>query len=201
MIISPHPQRSPEWHQERLGLPTASCFEKIVTVKGEPSKQREKYLYELAGEILSGRPTDRYVTHKMQMAVEREPDARTLYELVHDVEVQEVGLCYRDRYKKYGCSPDGLIDEDGLLEIKDAEPHIQVMRLDKGWSKADHWQQIQGGLFVSKRKWCDLMSYCPEIEPLIIRFKTNKPFIEKLAYELGRFCKELSLIVEKLNGT
>ena len=69
MIISPYAQRTPEWHKERLGLPTASCFEKIITTTGQISKQREKYLYELTGETLSGRPTERFVTNKMKAAI------------------------------------------------------------------------------------------------------------------------------------
>lgn len=200
MIISTYPQRSPEWHKERLGLPTASCFHKIITTTGNPSTQAEKYLYELVGEYLSGRPTERFVTHKMRMAVEREPDARLFYELIYDVEVQEVGLCYKDEQKRFGYSPDGLILEDGLLEIKDAEPHIQAIRLDKGWNKKDHWQQIQGGLFVSDRKWCDLMSYCEGMKPIIIRFERDEKFISKLDAALDKFCMELAMLVRKLKG-
>lgn len=198
MIISPYPQRSKEWLAERLGLPTASCFEKIVTTKGEISKTRKTYLYELVGEKKTGRPASRFVSAKMKAAAEREPDARIRYGLIYDVEVQEVGLCYRDEQKRYGYSPDGLIGEDGTLEIKDAEPHIQVMRFDVGWPEYEHKQQVQGGLFITDRKWCDLMSYCEGMEPIIIRYYRDEEFISKLEISLNLFCSELAMYINKL---
>jgi len=200
MIISPNPQRSKEWHDERLSLPTASCFEKIVTSKGDRSETRKAYLYELAGERKSGRPARRFVTAKMKRAVLSEPDARIQYELINDIEVVEVGLCYKDEQKKYGASPDGLIGEKGMLEIKDAEPHIQIKRYDVGWPKSEHWQQIQGGLFVTGRMWCDLMSYCEGMEPLIIRYERDYEFLEKLEYELNEFCYDLAIFINKINN-
>jgi len=198
MIVSPHPQRSEEWHKERLSLPTASCFEKLVHITGERAEPRKKYLYELASEAVTGRPTKRFVNAKMRGAVEREPDARLLYEILFDVEVQEVGLCYPDELKKYGYSPDGLVEEEGLLEIKDAEPHVQALRLLDGWSRAMHFQQCQGGLFVTGRKWCDLMSYCERMTPVIIRYYPDYKFFEKLEIELNDFCLDLAIAIRKL---
>jgi len=199
MIISPNPQRSKEWHQERLKLPTASCFEKIVRMDGSPSKTQKPYLYELVGEAKTGRPAKRFVTAKMKEAVKREPEARAVYELINDVEVQEVGLCYKNTQKKYGASPDGLVGENGIIEIKDAEPHIQVQRMDVGWPKREHWQQIQGGLFVTDRKWCDLMSYCENMEPIIIRYYRDEDFIKKLEIELDLFCIKLIMLIKRIN--
>lgn len=204
MIISEHEQRSEEWLMERLGLPTASDFEKVVTMKGKPSKTQRAYALELAGEIITGRTALRFVTAKMKRAIEREPDARAQYELIFDVEVQEVGICYRDELKKYGYSPDGLVgglEGEGNLEIKDAEPHIQLARILEGWPSFEHYQQIQGGLFITDRKWCDLMSYCEGMEPLIIRFYRDEPFIKALEQELDDFCTKLYAIVRQIKNT
>lgn len=200
MIISPHEQRSPEWFQERLGLPTASMFAEIITTKGKPTtgNRRQKYLDELAGEVLSGRNTVRFANKKMRDASEREPDARLLYEIVTEANIQEVGLCYLDEQKKYGASPDGLINPKGGFETKDAEPHVQVMRRRTGWTGMEHFQQIQGGMYVCEREWWDLQSYCEGMQPIIIRFWRDDVWIEKLKIELDKFCLELIMTVKKL---
>ena len=200
MIISPHEQRSPEWLEERLGLPTASCFELIVDTKGNRSKSAEKYMLELAGEAITRRQAERFVSWKMLKAAEREPDARNFYQLCTGNEVREVGLCYLNEHKMFGASPDGLIDPDGGFETKDAEPHIQITRLLKGWSRADHFQQCQGGMLVCERSWWDLQSYCEGMDPVNIHYERDEPFIKKLEVELEKFSFELALIIKKLKG-
>jgi len=198
MIISPYPQRSKEWFQERLALPTASEFKKIVTTKGKPSESAPKYLYELVGEYQTKRPAERFVSHKMKKAAEREPQAREMYSLVTGNEVQEVGICYKDEQKRFGASPDGLVDPDGGFETKDAEPHIQVMRVIEKWNGMEYWTQCQGGMLVCNRKWWDLQSYCEGMEPIIIRFWRNEEFIKKLEEELIKFCDELYRLIRKI---
>lgn len=198
MIESIYPQRSDEWFQERLGLPSASHFGEIVTTQGKPSKQRDKYMYELAGERLTGRRMERFVTQKMRGAVEREPQARAFFELYTGHTIRETGICYINDAKRFGASPDGLIDPDGGLELKDAEPHVQLERLHKGWSKADHFQQVQGCLWICERNWWNLMSYCDGLEPVIIPFERDEKFISILAVEVEQFCNELEQLVARL---
>ena len=200
MIISPHPQRSKEWFQERLALPTASEFEKIVTTKGKPSESATKYLYELVGEYQTKRNTERFVSPKMRRAAEREPEAREMYQLITGNEVQEVGLCWKDEQKRFGASPDGLVDSEGGFETKDAEPHIQVMRFIEKWNGMEHWTQCQGGMLVCGRKWWDLQSYCEGMEPIIIRIWRNEEFIKKLEVELINFSDRLFSLIRKIKG-
>lgn len=195
MIISPHPQRSDEWFQERLGLPTASEFDKVITTKGEPSASQKKYLDELVGEKVTGRPAYRFVSWKMKEATEREPEARKCYLETTGNLVYEVGLCYKDENKMFGCSPDGLIDPDGGFETKDAEPHIQIARRREKWTGMEHFQQVQGGMFICERKWWDLQSYCEGTKPIIIRFYRNEEFIRKLEKELIKFCNRLYILI------
>lgn len=203
MIISPHEQRSPEWINERLGLPTSSRFKEIITSTGKPTKKerRQKYLYELAGEIQTGRPADRFVTYKMKEAAEREEYSLLHYELTHYEECRRVGLCYKDEHKMFGASPDLLIEPDGGLETKDAEPHVQIERFLNGWNgKAEHYHQVQGCMFVCGRKWWILRSYCERMEPIDILYKRDEDFIEALEKELNKFCLDIAMLIKKLKG-
>lgn len=200
MIILECEQNSPEWEAARLGIPTASNFDKIVTSKGERSKQREKYLFELAGERITGEAKSGYTNANMDRGHEREDESRSMYSFVTGVEVQRVGFCYFDEKKEFGCSPDGLVGEDGGFETKDAAPHIQIDRLKNGWSKAQYLQQVQGSICVTGRKWWDLQSYSRGIKPVVIRFERDDDFIKKLAIEIRLFNNELKTIVEKYSA-
>ena len=193
-------QNTPEWDKVRLGIPTASQFDRIVTTTGARSKQREKYLYELAGEKITGERKEGYKNAVMDRGHEREDESRKAYEFINGVKVDLVGFCFYDEKKEFGCSPDGLIGEAGGFETKDTSPHIQIERLECGWSQADHFQQVQGGLYVTGRKWWDLVSYSRGIEPIIIRFYRDEIFIKKLAVELQLFVNDLNTIVKKYSA-
>ena len=188
-------QRSQEWYAARLGVPSASSFDKILTTKGEPSKQAKKYMYKLAGEILSGTSEETYQNVAMLRGIELEAEARNLYKMINDVEVEEVGFCLSDGY---GCSPDGLVGKDGLIEIKCPIMSTHVEYLLDGTLPSDYFQQTQGQLLVTGRKWCDFVSHYPAIKPLIIRVERDEVFIKKLESELKVFCSELNDIVKKL---
>jgi hypothetical protein len=188
-------QRSPEWYAARLGVPSASNFDKIVMVKGERSKQAEKYMYKLAGEILSGTAEESYQNAAMQRGTELEAEARNLYQMINDVEVEEVGFCITDGY---GCSPDGFVGDDGLIEIKCPQMATHVGYLLDAKAPTDYFQQTQGQLLVTGRKWCDFVSHYPAIKPLIVRVERDEKFLKALKSELESFCQELKDIVEKL---
>lgn len=197
MIIAECEQNSPEWDAIRRGIPTASNFQKIITSTGARSKQREKYLYELAGEIVTGDSKEGYTNGNMVRGHEREQESRELYEFINSIKIQQVGFCFYDDKKQFGCSPDGLVGDEGGFETKDATPHIHIERLEKGWSKAQYLQQVQGSLYVTGRKWWDLISYSRGFKPLIIRFERDETFIKILAIELRVFTNDLKAIVKK----
>lgn len=188
-------QGSPEWFAARCGIPSASNFEKIVTTKGEKSKQREKYLYQLAGEVIIGIPEESYSNAAMQRGTEKEPEARQLYELMTGKTVEQVGFCTDNGY---GASPDGLVDKDGSIEIKCPSLAVHVSYLLEKVLPNDYFQQVQGGLLVTGRKYCDFVSYYPGIKPLVVRVLPDKNFQRILKYELDVFCTELNEIVTKL---
>jgi len=188
-------QRSQEWFEARLGLPTASNFDKLLTTKGEVSKQRNKYLYRLAGEKVAEQSEETYQNAIMQRGIILEDEARQLYQLITGQEVQTVGFCLANGY---GCSPDGLIGEDGVIEIKCPIASTHVAYLLAGVLPLDYFQQCQGELFVTGRKWVDFMSYYPGIKPLIVRVKRDEKFIKKLKSELKLFCVELKEVINKI---
>lgn len=194
-------QGTPEWHKARIGIPTASNFSRIVDSEGKPSKQRTKYLYELASEIIKGEKTPTFQNWQMREGIKNEPQGRALYEFINDVEVKTIGLVYKDERRDRSCSPDGLVGDDGGLELKWAEAHVQVDRLFNGWSwKSDHHRQVQGSMYITDRKWWSIMSYHDGLKPIIIRVDRDDKFCAALEREMERFLGELLALVERLRG-
>jgi len=173
-------QGSPEWLTHRLGVPSASQFSKIVTGKGGKSTQVEAYINQLVAEELTGETTFVYVNEHMKRGTELEPDARELYEALTGNTVQEVGFCLHDTVNA-GCSPDGLIGEDGGLEIKCPAPATHVEWVKAGVVPSKHLQQIMGCLWVTGRSWWDFMSYHQTMKPLIVRVERDEEYIAALA--------------------
>lgn len=197
MIILDCEQGTPEWDNARLSIPTSSKFKDIITTKGTISKTRKKYLYIKAGERISGEKRETYKNGFMDKGHERENESRELYEFVNDVKVKQVGFCFFDEKKEFGCSPDGLVGEDGGFENKNAEADIQLERLEEGWTGMEHYQQVQGNLYVTGRKWWDLVSYSRGLQPLTIRFERDEEFIKKLAIEIKIFNNDIEKLVKK----
>jgi len=185
------------WFETRAGLPTASNFDKLLTMDGKPSKQQEKYLYQLAGEKVSGQKEETYQSAAMLRGIEMEEEAVKLYEFQNDVVAEKVGFCITDDGIA-GCSPDRLIGEDGLLEIKCPLIYTHVSYLINGGLDTDYYQQCQGQLFVTGRKWLHLMSYYPGLKPLIIRVQPHPEFQITLELELKLFNKKLQDIIGRI---
>jgi putative phage-type endonuclease len=196
MIILDIEQYSEEWFAERSNKPTASNFDKIVTSKGEPSKQSTNYLYQLAGEGITGIKTETYQSPIMQRGLEMEAEAKNLFRFAIG-EVKEVGLIYPDEEKKYSCSPDGFLEDAGL-EIKCPLIHTHVSYLLSQKLPTEYVQQVQGSMLVTGFKKWFFMSYYPALPPLIIEVKRDEKFIDKLRIELDSFCNELVRITCKL---
>lgn len=197
IIIDGIDQLSPAWFKMKAGIPGASSFDKIVTSKGEPSKQSQKYLCQLAGEAIVGDKMEAYTNTTMQRGIELEGEARALFELINNVEVKQVGLCFADEQRKYLCSPDGLLPNSGL-EIKCPLVHTHVEYLLKRKLPIEYIQQVQGSMLVTGFSSWWFVSYYPGIKPLIIKIKRDEKFIEKLKIALDCFCIDLVMIVKKL---
>lgn len=191
-------QGSEEWYKARCGIPTSSNFDKILTVAGDISKQRDKYLYQLAGERITKTSEEPYQNAVMERGKIMEEEARKFYELVKGSKIKQVGLCVTEGKVIYGASPDGLVGKEGLIEIKCPIISTQVAYLLKGTLPMDYWQQLQGELLVTGRKWVDFISYYPGLRPLVIRVKPHNQFIATLKTELEHFCEELETTVKKI---
>lgn len=193
-------QGQPEWFAVRLGLPTASRFADVMAKNGPRGgipKGRQTYLWKLAGEILTGEPMDSYTNFSMSRGTEREPEARNLYAFLNDADVKQVGFI---RNGNCGCSPDGLIGNDGMFENKDAAAHIQIERLLNGTLPPEHKAQCQGALMVAEREWIDFMSHCRGLPPLIVREHRDEDYIKGLRADVDEFVEELDALVEQIRG-
>lgn len=190
-------QGSKEWHDARIGIPTASRFNNIITAKTmKLSKQAEGYMYELAAEWLIGEPCDNSGSAFMDRGINQEKEAVRFYEFQKDVEARKVGLCLRDD-GLVGCSPDRLIGDNGGLEIKcpAAKTHIMYLLDSVG---DDYKTQVQGSLYVCEREWWDVMSYNPVMPPAIERHYRDDEFIAKFTPLLEDFLFRLNDIKTRL---
>lgn len=183
-------QGSAEWIDARLGLPTASEFHRIITPKTmKPSASMDGYRNELLAEWVLGYPVVNAESGFMQRGTDMEADARAWYELQTDNEVRAGGFMLTDD-ERAGCSPDGLVEEDGLLEIKCPKVDKHVGFLLDGVGD-DYRPQAQGQLLISGRQWVDLVVYSPALPPVLVRVLRQEEFIEKLRPALTQFCEML----------
>lgn len=190
MIIHNVIQGSTEWLRVRAGIPTASCFDCIWTPKGKASAQAEKYLHKLLAERMLGRPVVEYISQPMARGTELEGEAVRFYEGVRDVDTVKVGFMTNDA-GTIGASPDRLVGDDGLLEIKVPNEATHVGYLLTHAVDSAYYPQVQGQLWVSGRKWLDIMSYHPEMPPAVVHVERDKKYITGLSAAVEAFALEL----------
>lgn len=178
-------QHSDTWDKLRLGIPTSSMFDKIITPTGKDSAQWKKYCHGLIAERLTKRRLDAYVSPYMERGTELEMDAMNEYELQSDVETFPIGFVTNDA-GTIGCSPDRLVGENGLLELKCPAPQTQVGYLLGEELGTDYYPQLQGQLFVTEREWVDILAYHPEIRFVVKRMYRDEAYIAKMAVLLER---------------
>jgi YqaJ-like viral recombinase domain len=183
-------QGTPEWHELRLGLPTMSRAATIQargrSNSGE-SLTRKKYLYELAAERLTGRLNDAWTNAHMDRGKAQEAVARSIYAFAYEVEPSLIGFI-SDSERGCGCSPDALIRDGGLLEIKTRLPHLQVELLAMNRPPPEHYAQVQGGLVI----------YSPGLPLYVERVRRDEKYIKALADEVERFNIELEEVCAKV---
>lgn len=198
MIIIDTEQGGEEWFKYRLGIPSASKF-KDVLAKGQGTTRR-KYLLAKAAEVLTGEMPESYTNEHMERGILQEPDARALYEFSQDVSVAQVGLGMLD--DKSACaSPDGLVGEDGGIEIKSTIPTVHIDTILSGKMPTSHMAQVQGNLWIFEREWWDFISYSPTVidRPIVIyRINRDEDYIANLAAEINRFNDDVASIVDQI---
>lgn len=198
MIILDLEQGSDEWFAARLGIPTASRFKDIVTpANGDKSKSYKAYMYELIAERLTKERDEFFKSDWMQRGNEVEPLARASYELIHDVEVKEVGMILNDD-KTIGISPDGLIGDNGGLEIKCPKPSTVVKYMLNGVLPLEYKPQVMGSLMVSDREYWDFLAFHPSMNFFEIRVQRDEAYIKKMQQHMNDFIDELQNSYEKI---
>ena len=190
-------QGSRAWVEARLGIPTATGFNRIVTATGRQSRSRDDYLAELTAEYLTGEPyADFGGTEWMDRGRALEPDARASYQLDRGATVQQIGFVFRDEKRLVGCSPDGLVGDDGLLELKCPSAPVHIKYLVAGCGQ--YYSQLQGQLWVTGRKWVDFMSYHPDLPEYITRVGPDPAYQAALDKALPEFLADLVAWRERL---
>lgn len=186
MIVLEHEQGSNEWFAARLGRPSASMFSKFITSAGKASTSADSYINELIAERLTGLRVPIYVNEHMERGTRLEPEAREMYEFVTDQKVTEYGFILDDS-EEFGCSPDGMVGEDGGIEIKCPADSTMIgyHRNNKSFINK-YKQQIMGCMMITGRSWWDLMAYSETIPHLIVRVERDDEYIEKLAAEIQK---------------
>ena len=195
-------QGSQEWLNIRGMYPTASNFDKILTPTGHPSKQAEKYMYQLVGNRISGYIPETFKSQAMQDGTEKEPKARILFEVMTDLSVHEVGFCLHDS-GMFGGSPDGLINDDCGIEIKSPLAHTHIEYLLANKVPTCYISQVQGYMLICDLSHYYFMSYYHGIKPLIINVPRDDKYCAALKVELESFCQELDKLekrIREING-
>ena len=192
-------QGTEAWLEARLGCPSGSGFSKLIKADGKPSTQAEGYINQLIAELLTGRTTEVKVNEWMQRGTDLEPMARSYYELVKGVEVKEVGFCKHDTLE-CGVSPDGLIDNDGGLEIKAPKPETFVKYVRSGKLPTEYKAQVHGCLWLTERDWWDFVAYHETMKPMIIRVHRDEAYIKALEEAVTQAVEIIQSEVERLRN-
>jgi len=200
-IINDIDQSSDEWLDLRMGFVTASRF-KDVMAKGA-GKTRKSYMIEIASEIITGQREEKFNSSHMEWGTETEPQARAMYELETGHSVDEIAFAHFDDVK-IGCSPDGLVGDDGLVEFKCPKTTTQIETYLSGKMPTGHKAQVQGQLWVMDRQWCDFISFDPRINGVsgyfMQRIERDDEYMEQLGIECDKFIKELNEMIDKLTN-
>ena len=192
-VIHDCEQRSEAWHKLRLGRPTASAFDKIVTSKGKLSTQCEAYLNQLLAETILGTVIEEKLETKwMEHGRLMESQAIASYEFETERETQYVGFII-NWDGAIGCSPDRLVGNAGLLELKAPAPQTHVGYLRNRSVEDAYRAQVQGQLLVSEREWLDLQSYCVGFPTIIIRVNRDEAYLAVLETALHEFVDKLAV--------
>lgn len=190
-------QGSPEWFAARGGIATASEFATILS-KGKDKAEavgRRNYRARLVVERLSGRPVaGGFKSRAMEQGTEREPLALDAYMVQRGVLVRRVGFCRHDEIE-CGASPDGLVNDDGLVEAKCHELSMHLECLRRPDPPPEYRPQIQGELWNAERQWCDFISFNPDfpdhLQLVIRRVLRDDKYIAQLEFMVRAFMEEV----------
>jgi putative phage-type endonuclease len=199
-------QGSLEWKMARLGHVSASNIAAVM-MKGKgdyESSTRRTYKIKLVAERLTNLPQEAYKNAAMEWGNETEPFARMAYEARMNVLVDKTGFWKHKHIDWIGVSPDGLVNDDGLIEIKCPNTTTHLEYIFDDWVPAEYYKQIQMQLWVTGRQWCDFVSYDPRLpannQLFIKRIEWDGEFCVTMSAEVEKFLSEVQAIIDKLKG-
>lgn len=193
-----------EWFEHRRGIPTASMIQTVMSGAKSAGLGRAKYMRVLAGQLITGECIEGYVNDNMNRGNAQESAIRKHYAFENDVEPIAVGFIKNGRA---GYSPDSLIGDNGLVEIKSKIPDLLIELLMADRFPPEHRWQCQSGLWISEREWIDFVAgwvsdvdVSPERRlPLFVkRAYRDEPFILEIKMAVDKFNQELANLVEKI---
>lgn len=189
-------QNSEEWFALRRGKFTASTFKDLFMA--ETTQGYKDAIYKVAFERLTNTSPESFTSEYMQRGTELEPEARAWYEFEKKIDVSDGGFfSYNDWI---GASPDGLIGDDGLIEIKCPKFSTMMDYLIKKELPKTYYYQVHGQLLVTDRSWCDFVAYHPQLPKLILRIERDKKIDQEILDKLNKATKEVEQIINKLKG-
>jgi putative phage-type endonuclease len=196
-------QGSPAWLALRSGKVTASRVADVVAkTKSGYSASRANYAAQLIAERLTGKPGESFSNAAMQWGTEMEPEARRAYEFYRDTDVTEVAFVLHPSIGDSGASPDGLVDVDGLVEIKCPNTATHIETLVGLAAPAKYITQMQWQMACTGRAWCDFVSYDPRLPESMrffcVRVNRDDALIASLEAEVIGFLKEIRTKVDQL---
>jgi len=198
-------QGTPEWHQLRLGKVTASRVADILAkTKTGPSASRQNYLIELALQRTTGIIQESYSNAAMEWGTQTEPQARVAYEVTTNNFVDQLAFVDHPSIDWFGCSPDGLVSDRGLVEIKcrNSAGHWETIKLDEIPKK--YWIQMQAQLTCTGREWNDYVSFDPRMpersQLYIKRVFRDEEFIKEMEFEVKNFLAEVEIEVDLMRN-
>jgi putative phage-type endonuclease len=198
-------QLSEEWFAARRGKVTASRLSDVIAMtKSGWGAARGNYMAELITEILTGITVERFRNDAMTWGVEKEPDARNAYMFFRDVEVLSAEFVLHPRIAESGASPDGLIGDGGLLEIKCPQTATHIETLINGTCSSRYVTQMQWQMACTDRQWCDFVSFDPRLpasmQLFVRRFERQQKEIDQLEKDVAQFLKEMHAKIATLQS-
>lgn len=193
-------QGSDEWLQIRAGKITASRISDMMAAGS--GLTRQKYQYQLVVERMTGKPINGFKSAAMQRGNDLEPEAREAYEFANLVDVQLSGFIDHPTIDNAGASPDGLVGDDGLVEIKCPDLHTHIGYILSAKVPTDYFLQMQWQMAVTGRQWCDFYSYNPDMPVKLRAFQKRVSRDDQKIAELESaavlFNTEINLLIKQL---
>jgi putative phage-type endonuclease len=204
-IVHTMEQGTDAWFAARVGKATASRVADIVArTKSGPSASRANYLAELVCERMTGQKAQGFVNAAMQHGIDTEAEARAAYAFLTGNQVEEVGFVDHPAIPSTGASPDGLVGDDGLLEIKCPNTATHIDTLLNGTIADKYHVQMQWQMACTERQWCDFVSYDPRmregLQIFVQRVPRDEARIADLQAEVAKFTSEVDATIDRLNG-